>query len=268
MYTSLNMSQSISDRIAEPTGLRTLLVSSIIRGSDMKIGAVGGFQADLRSHIRVGAVLRTSGFSIYRSGSATLDGTDKNGSASEGASFFDPSAEFHYKLPFEITGAIAWVTTRGEVETAVHGYTSVSPYSLISSPVQAILYHDDGLGGPPTFTKQPFAGLTSASRSIANVSVGGHYKLYADRELRVHFGVTSDLSPVAPEDQVFDRVDLLAWTVGLSGRLDKLTYAAGFNYRSGTSDNITVRNLISHQPVDTQIGIRTMGMIYSVSYQF
>jgi hypothetical protein len=268
MYTSLKMAQTISDRIAEPTGLRTLLVSSIVRGSDMKIGAVGGFQADLHAHIRVGAVLRTSGFSIYRSGTATLDGTDKNGAASEGASFFDPSAEFHYKLPFEITGAIAYVGNRGEIETAVHGYTSISPYSLISSPEQAILYHDDGLGGPPTFTQQAFAGLTSASKSIANVSVGGHYKLFSDRELRMHFGVTTDMSPVAPEDQVFDKVDLLAWTVGLSGRMNRLTYAAGFNYRSGTSESITLRNLISRQPVNTEIGIRTMGMIYSVSYQF
>ena len=79
----------------------------------------------------------------------------------------------------------------------------------------------------------------------------------ADRELRLHFGVTTDLSPVAPEDQVFDKVDLLAWTVGLSGRLNKLTYAAGFNYRSGTSDSITVRNLISREPV--KYGISASG---------
>jgi len=268
MYTSLKMAQTISDRIAEPTGLRTLLVSSVVRGSDMKIGAVGGIQVDVHPHIRVGGVLRTSGLSIYRSGTATLDGTDKNGAASEGASFFDPSAEFHYNVPFEMTGAIAYVGSRGEIETAVHGYTSVSPYSLISSPEEAILYHDNGLGGPPSFTKQAFAGLTSASKSIANVSVGGHYKLFADRELRLHFGVTTDMSPVAPEDQVFDKVDLLAWTVGLSGRLNRLTYAAGFNYRSGTSESITIRNLISSQPVNTEVGIRTMGMIYSVSYQF
>jgi hypothetical protein len=268
MYTSLTMAQSTSDRIAEPTGLRTLLVSSEIRGSDLKVGAVGGIQVDLNPHMRVGGVIRTNGFSIYRSGTAVLDGTDKNGAASEGASFFDPSAEFHYKLPFEMTGAIAYVGDRGEIETAVHGYTSVSPYSLLSSPVESITYHDNGLGGPATFTKQAFAGLTAASRSIANVSVGGHYKLFSDRELRLHFGVTTDLSPVAPEDQVFDKVDLTAWTVGISGRVQKLTYAAGFNYRSGTSDSITLKNLISNQPVTTNISIRTMGMIYSVSYQF
>ncbi|HET9132010.1 MAG TPA: hypothetical protein VFO86_13730, partial [Terriglobia bacterium] len=64
------------------------------------------------------------------------------------------------------------------------------------------------------------------------------------------------------------KVDLTAWTIGLSGKVTKLTYAAGFNYRSGTTNSITVRNLISRQPVNTDIHIRTMGMIYSVSYQF
>jgi hypothetical protein len=108
MYTSLKMAQTISDRIAEPTGLRTLLFHRLsgvrIRRSGRRRHS-GGFQ----SHIRVGAVLRTSGSRFTEAVPATLDGTDKNGAASEGASFFDPSAEFHYKLPFEITGAIAWV---------------------------------------------------------------------------------------------------------------------------------------------------------------
>jgi hypothetical protein len=268
MYTSLTMSQTISDRIADPTGLRTLLVSSNIRGSDTKIGAVGGIQVDLHHSIRVGGVIRTSGFSLYRSGSATLDGTDKSGAASDGASFFDPHAEFHYKLPFEATGSIAFIGKRGEIETAVHGYTSQSPYDLISSPEEAVIYRDDGLGGPATITKHPFPGMTAASRAIANVSVGGHYKLFSDKELRLHFGVTTDLSPVAPEDQVFDKVDLTSWTFGVSGKVQKLTFAGGFNYRSGTTDSVTVKNLIDQQPISTNIHIRTAGMIYSISYQF
>src|SRR6187399_1121701 len=116
LYTSLEMRQTISDRIAEPTGLRTLIVSSVVTGSDLKLGSVFGVQVDPHPHIRIGGVFRTSGLSIHRSGTATLDGTDKNGSASNGASFFDPEAQFHYKLPFEGTGAIAWVGNRGEVE--------------------------------------------------------------------------------------------------------------------------------------------------------
>jgi hypothetical protein len=86
--------------------------------------------------------------------------------------------------------------------------------------------------------------------------------------MRLHFGVTTDMSPVAPEDEVFDKVDLTAYTIGLSGRVDKLTYAAGFNYRGGQSENIAIGNLIGRGPVNTHIGVRTMGMIYSVSYQF
>jgi len=86
--------------------------------------------------------------------------------------------------------------------------------------------------------------------------------------MRLHFGFSSDMSPVAPEDKVFDKVDLTAWTIGLSGRAEKLTYAAGFNYRAGTSEDFTVQNVLSGQPYTTNIHIRTMGMIYSLSYQF
>ena len=268
LYTSLEMRQTISDRIAEPTGLRTLLVSSVVTGSDLKLGSVFGVQVDPHPHIRIGGVFRTSGLSIHRSGTATLDGTDKNGAASSGASFFDPESEFKYKLPFEGTGAIAWVGNRGEIEAAVHSYTSISPYTMMASDVNSVFYRDDGLGGPPTFTQQPFGGITSASKAIANVSVGGHYKLFSDKEMRLHFGVTTDMSPVAAEDQVFDEVDLMAYTVGLSGKVDKLTYAAGFNYRGGRSESIVIGNLIGRGPVTTNIGVRTMGMIYSVSYQF
>ena len=268
LYTSLNMTQTVSDRIAMPNGLSTLLVTSSVRGSDMKVGIVGGVQVDVKPHIQVGGVIRTSGFSIYRSGTGTLEGTEKNGAASRGASFFDPEAEFHYKVPFEFTGSIAFVGKRAELETSVHAYTSVGPYSLLSSSQNSLIYQDDGLGVPPTIQQIPFQGLTSSAKGIANVAVGGHYQLFADREMRVHFGVSTDMSPVGPEDQVFDKVDLTAFTVGLSGRFDKLTYAAGFNYRGGTSENLKLKNVLNSPEINTNIGVRTMGMIYSVSYQF
>jgi long-subunit fatty acid transport protein len=268
IYNSLTMAQTISDRIADPTDIRTLLVSSEVRGSDFKIGTVAGIQYDPHPKIRIGGVMRTSGFSVYRSGTGTLDGTQKSGSASLGASFFDPSAEFHYKLPFEAAGAIAYIGGRGEIEADVHGYTSISPYQMLSSPVSQLIYQDDGTGGAPSVVKQPFLGLTSASRSVTNVAVGGRYKLLSDKELRLHFGITSDMSPVAPEDQVFSKVNLLAWTIGLSGKAQKLTYAAGFNYRSGKSDSLAVPNVLSGQPLLTDIHIRTMGGIYSLSYNF
>ena len=63
-------------------------------------------------------------------------------------------------------------------------------------------------------------------------------------------------------------MDLFTWTLGLSGRAGKLSYAAGVNYRGGTSQNLVLRNLLNGEPVQTAITIRTIGMIYSLSYQF
>jgi hypothetical protein len=268
MYTSLTAGETVSDRIAAPTDLRTLLVSSTVSGSDLQIGAVGGVQIDPSPHLRIGAVMRTSGFSVHQTGTATLDGTAHTGTMSLGASFLDASAHFHYDMPFEATGAIAFVGTRAELEVDVHGYSSVAPYALISSPMNEVIYRDTGNGAPPTVLQQPFPGLTSASRALANASVGGHVQLRTDRQLRLHYGIATDLSPVAPDDQVFDQVDLFAWTLGLSGRAGKLSYAAGVNYRGGTSHNIVLRNLISGEPVQTAIKISAIGMIYSLSYQF
>lgn len=53
----------------------------------------------------------------------------------------------------------------------------------------------------------------------------------------------------------------------MSGAAGKLAYAAGVNYRGGTSDAIVVRNVLG-QPIQTTNEIRTLGMIYSLSYQF
>jgi hypothetical protein len=40
------------------------------------------------------------------------------------------------------------------------------------------------------------------------------------------------------------------------------------NYKSGTADDVILRNLLSGQAVTTAINIRTFGFIYSLAYQF
>jgi hypothetical protein len=267
-YTSLRLVQTVSDRINEPTGLRTLLVSSRLTGSTLQFRPILGLQVDASPMIRVGGTIRTSGFAIVKSGSATLDGTESAASTTIGASFFDPSAQFEFKLPFEASGGIAVLGARAEVEVDMHAYSGISPYPMISSPQRVVLYEDLGDGAAATVQSRPFSGLLTASRAIANVSVGGRFRLSDKRPLRLHYGVTANLSPVAPEDQVFDRVNLTMWTVGLSGAVKKLSYAAGVNYSGGTSDNLVLSNVLSGQPVQTMIHVRTIGMIYSMAYQF
>lgn len=99
-YTDLEMAQTISDRIAESSGLKTLLVASHATGSTLQLRPVFGVQVNATPHVQLGGAFRTSGFSIMRNGTATLDGTAGAGATTTGASFFDSSAAFESKLPF------------------------------------------------------------------------------------------------------------------------------------------------------------------------
>ena len=97
--------------------------------------------------------------------------------------------------------------------------------------------------------------------------MGGHVQLTESRPLTLHAGVATDRFPVAPEDQVFDRVDFVVWTVGASGSVGKLSFALGANYRKGSSDNIVLRNLLS-EPIQTSISVKTIGLTYAINYKF
>jgi hypothetical protein len=61
---------------------------------------------------------------------------------------------------------------------------------------------------------------------------------------------------------------MVSWTVGMSGAVGRLTFAAGANIRSGTADNITIRNLLDGQTIEAEIDLRTVGLIYALSYRF
>jgi hypothetical protein len=103
---------------------------------------------------------------------------------------------------------------------------------------------------------------------VANVSAGGHVRLFENRDLRLHAGVGSSHSPVADEDTVFNKVDLLTWTLGVSGSLGKFQFAAGFNHQSGTANDVTLRNLLNGQVVQSSLDVGMTGFIYSLAYQF
>jgi long-subunit fatty acid transport protein len=65
-YTSARMVQATSDRIADPTDLRTLLVSSRLTGLTLQLQPVLGMQFDPSESVRIGAVARTAGLPIIR----------------------------------------------------------------------------------------------------------------------------------------------------------------------------------------------------------
>jgi hypothetical protein len=86
--------------------------------------------------------------------------------------------------------------------------------------------------------------------------------------MRVHAGVGSSRSPVADADVVFNKVDLLTWTLGASGSLGKFQFSAGYNRQTGTANDVRLRNLLNGEVVRSGIDVNMSGFIYALAYQF
>ena len=171
-------------------------------------------------------------------------------------------------MPWEFQAGVAYIGSRAQAEFDIQQLTGLESYTLLGSSNPLIIYSDDGQGGPPTVQTRPFDGLSSAGRPVTNVAVGGQYQLTRDHSYKLHVGFTTDRSPVQSTDEVFEQVNLNAWTVGVSGKASRLQFAAGFNFRSGNSGEILVRDLLDGEPVLTSIKIKTTALIYSLSYEF
>ena len=263
----LRLVQSVTERIVDATGLRSVLIAARASGSALQLRGQGGAQYET-GHWSFGGALRTPGLTVHRSGSVILDGILTNDPGSIGASLFDADADLDYRLPWEFQVGAAYSGTRFQVELDVSAYTSIGPYALLSSSQPILVYQDAGGGGAPVVTSRPFDGLTSASESVVNVAVGGHFKVFENRDLRVHAGLSSNQSPVAPGDVVFTKVNLTTWSVGASGTIGKFKFAVGLNRQTGDADEVTLYNRLTGQPVTTPVDMRIAGFIYSIAYQF
>ena len=268
MLMSLRLVQSVSDRVAGPTSLNSVLVTSRLLGDADAIRAQGGVQYDLAQHWRLGGTIRTPGLTIWKGATITQEGLLDAGPASQGASVFDPNATFEYHLPWEFQAGIAYLGDRAQFEVDVSGYTPIAAYAMASTGNPIVIYGDAGNSAPPSIVAQPFPGYATQSVGVTNVGAGGELLLFKGRTLRLHGGVASNNSPVGDADQIFTRADLLSWTLGVSGSVKKVLFSAGINNKSGTADSQKLRNLLSGQPVTTNLDIHTLGFIYSIAYQF
>ena len=263
----LRLVQSASDRIADTSGLRSLLVASHAAGSSMQLRTQGGAQYD-SGPWRLGGAFRSPGVTFRKSGTVMFDGVLASQPGSLGASIFDPDARLEYHLPWEFQGGVAFVNPRVEFELDLQGYTPIGAYQLLSSDQPVLLYAGGGANVPPVVTSQSFAGFTSESDGVVNVSAGGHLRPLKGRDLRIHAGLGSNRSPVAPSDVVFNKVDLTIWSLGVSGSFRKFQFGVGVNHQNGSADDVTLRNLLNGREVHSLVDIHLVGFIYSLAYQF
>ncbi|HEY1911092.1 MAG TPA: hypothetical protein VGG73_09225 [Vicinamibacterales bacterium] len=268
MLMDLRLVQSVSDRVAGPTGLNSLLVTSRLLGDTVDVRAQGGVQYDLAPHWRLGGTIRTPGLTMWKSATITQDGLLDSGPSSQGASVFDANAALAYDLPWEFQAGVAYVGDRAQFEVDVSGYTPIAAYAMASTANPIVVYGDSGNNGPPSVVAQPFPGFKTQSVGVTNVGAGGQLLLFKGRTLLLHGSVAENNSPVGDADQIFTRSDLLSWTLGVSGSIKKFLFSVGVNDTGGTANNQKLRNLLSGQTVTTDLNIRTIGLIYSIAYQF
>lgn len=263
----LRLVQSASDRIADGSGLRSLLVAVRAAGSAIQLRSQAGVQYD-KGPWRLGGAFRSPGATFRKSGSVMLDGVLASQPGSLGASIFDPDATLEYHQPWEFQGGAAFVKPRVELEFDLQAYTPIGAYQLLSSEQPVLLYSASGANAPPVVTSRSFAGLTSESDGVVNAGAGGHLRLFKNRDMRLHAGIGSNRSPVAPGDVVFNKVDLATWSVGISGSFRKFQFAVGVNHQNGSADDVTLRNLLDGREVHSPIDVHLVGFIYSLAYQF
>jgi hypothetical protein len=261
--TSLRTVATIGEDIVRATGLDAALAERRVTGSITQFRLTGGAQYQVTPSILLGALVRTPGLTIIRSGDYSYNAVATADEENASLSFFDSSPRFDYKLPFQATAGAAWLCDRFELELDVSFFSGNSPYDLFTSEKSATFIFDDGQGGAPVVSQIPFDDVLSDNRAVVNVALGGNYALTANKVWTLHFGFHTDFSPVGDEDQFFSKVNLYSITLGISGTVGGFTAAIGGNYQFGDASDVPLASIL-----ESDITIDTVAIIYSVAYRF
>jgi hypothetical protein len=200
------------------------------------------------------------------SGALTYQDVDNNGTPWSQVFFRDRQASFDYRLPLEVNVGLGWHSRLFELEADVRYHGALSTYALFSSqvPVQVT---STGPGGLPVVTQTAFPAMTNGSKQIWNWAVGGHVNI--GDSWSVHGGFFSDYSPTSPAgENVFRAVNMYGATVGGRVHGEHLSASVGFAFNWGTSSTFTFNDPASGAIIATKLNIRTLSLLYAITYQF
>jgi hypothetical protein len=266
--TDFARSQSRADQYATDTGLSALLIEASSGARLWHLRMAAGVQYDITPELRLGAVVRSPGLSLKRSGSYTHEGQASLGRSTSTATFFDTDADVEYRLPLEFKAGLAWVGKRAQVEVDLASYAAGGQYAAMHTDQTWTLLSDAGQEGPPSVQKPALEVPFIDSVAVANVAVGGQVRLTPSGSWTVHGGYATDRSPVGADDTLFTRVNMQSVTAGISGRTKFVLGSVGIRYETGTTDTIVIRQMQNGQPLSTRLKISHLGVVYSAALLF
>jgi len=264
--TSLSEVQTLSAQVVTATTANAFLRTVDASGSIWDLTSNVGLQWDIASNLVLGALVRLPGLKLMSSGALTYQNVDNNGTPWSQSFFHDRSATFDYQFPLEVNVGLGWHSKLFELEADLRYHTAISAYPLFSSqmPVQVTT---TGPGGIPVVTAQPFPAVENAARQVWNWAVGGHVNI--GEAWSVHAGFFSDYSPTTAAGQdVFRAVNMYGMTVGGRVHGDHLSASLGFAFSWGNSSNFSFQDPASGTTINTRLSIRTLSLLYAVTYQF
>jgi long-subunit fatty acid transport protein len=265
--TSLTQMQIVSAQAADSaTTAQAYLRSVDATGVTWGLQGSAGLQWDILEELTFGASLRTPTATLFRSGAIAYQDLVQNGQPWAQVYFRDPAATFTYKLPLDVNLGLAWRRPAWEVELDVRYHAAVSTYAMLSS-TRSVDVVTTGSNGEPVRTQVPFTPLLYGATTVWNVAVGGRYNL--DEAWSFHGGFYTDVAPVSPVgEDLFRRVNLYGATAGAKLKGDHLSGSLGLGFSWGNSQPFTVGQTPEGAPVVTTFKIRSVSLLYAISYRF
>ncbi len=248
--------------------LGSFLVDSKVSASAVHLRASVGAHYDLTPAFRLGALIRTPGVAVSRSGSLTHEGTASLGTATTTASFFEPSGEVEYRIPFEFKAGAAVLMRRVQFEFDVNAWAGGDPYEAFRSAQTWTIVTDPGSGSAPAVQTPGLTPPVVDPDTVINIAVGGQYRLTESGSWMLHGGFATDRSPVGPDDTFFTKAHMQAVTVGVSGRAKLILASVGLRYEWGRTGEVALRRFQEIPQVTTRFRLSAIGIVYSVGLLF
>lgn len=265
--TNLTQNESLTDRFVLATGVTTGVRVFSTDGNVYHLLFSAGAQWDATPAVTVGGLLTAPGLRIGGGSSITLSQTIFTaGGASTDIAFGDPNAKLEYRIPFKAVAGATYRYSRGQVELDLRYFGGHGAYALFASDSTAVQITTNA-AGVPTITNPAFTSVLNQTRSFVSVAVGANYSI--SRVFRFHAGFFTDPSPVAaPSQSNFRAVDLTGFSGGVSIGGGKLTASLGASSSWGTTSAREVGPSLGGLQATTDVSIRTITVLYAVSYTF
>jgi hypothetical protein len=268
-YTYLSNSGQLAASNSTTSALATSTRTLALSGYNFHLLPVVSFQWDALPWLGLGGVFQPPGLRVISGGSVTLTGVDTENSSTPGftrqVAFRDDRATFHYVIPAEISGGVAFHFGIVEFELDAHWYVATGPYDLYSSTAQ--VRSVNALSGtPPQTVVSPFPSQVWGTRNVVDLNFGGSVRV--SKLIKLLAGFYSDHAPGNVQSNIFQNVTFYGVRAGVSFNSSSLSGSVGLGYEFGSASvPIQAGNTVPTVP-DQPVTLQTLSLLFALAYVF